>query len=289
MLSLLASAAPARALVDATSSGGASDTPATLVGAGDIASCASSADSKTAAIVKSIAGTVFTAGDNVYPDGSRANYRNCYKPSWGQFKSRTQPVPGNHDYYKHPGAKAYFAYFGSRAGPSGLGYYAYDAGAWRIYALNSELAPSSAAYGAQYTWLQDDLAANPHQCTLAIWHRPAFSTGPHGNSARMTPFFQLLYDNGAEMIINGHDHMYERYAPIDLIGTADPTNGIREFVVGTGGASLYRYKTTDPNVEVRNNTTHGVLRLDLSATGYTWQFLPAAGGSFTDSGSGTCH
>jgi 3',5'-cyclic AMP phosphodiesterase CpdA len=259
----------------------------TLVGAGDIASCTSGADEKTAAIVAGIPGIVFTAGDNVYPDGSSSNYKSCYSPSWGAFKSRTMPVPGNHDYYLNPGAAGYFGYFGGAAGPSGRGYYAYNAGGWRIYALDSELAPSSSAYADEYGWLQNDLAANPNQCVLAIWHRPAFSTGPHGNSARMQKFFQLLYTSGAEIVVNGHDHMYERFVPMDGTGAAH-SNGVREFVVGTGGASLYAFKTTNANIAVRNNRSHGVLRLNLSPGGYSWQFIPATG-TLTDSGSGSCH
>ena len=265
----------------------ASTSTVTLVGAGDIASCTSGADSKTAQTIAGIPGIVFTAGDNVYPDGSASNYKNCYSPSWGSLKSRTMPVPGNHDYYLNPGAAGYFSYFGSAAGPTGLGYYAYDAGAWRIYALDSEYGPTSSGYANEYAWLQNDLATNPTQCVLAIWHRPAFSTGPHGNSSRMAKFFQLLYASGAEIVINGHDHMYERYAPMDGTGTAQ-ANGVREFVVGTGGASLYAYKTTSPLIAVRNNRSHGVLRLDLSPGSYTWHFIPSTG-TFTDSGSGTCH
>jgi hypothetical protein len=262
---------------------------ATLVGAGDIASCGSNADSQTAALAQSIPGIVFTAGDNVYLDGSPTYYTNCYAPTWGMFRSRTRPVPGNHDYYNNPGAKGYFGYFRRRAGPAGRGYYKYDAGAWRIYALTSECAPSSACYQNQYAWLKNDLATSPHDCVLAIWHRPRFSTGPHGSSTRMATIFQLLYDSGAEIVLSGHDHMYERYTPLDGSGTPDPVNGLREFVVGTGGASLYGFKTDSPLIEVRDNTSHGVLRLDLSEGSYTWQFLPAGSGSFSDSGVGNCH
>ena len=261
----------------------------TLVGAGDIATCVGTADSATASLVESIPGIVFTAGDNVYPDGSRASFLDCYKPTWGAFKDRTRSTIGNHEIYRHPGARPYYRYFGRKAGKSGRGYYRYDAGAWRVYSLTSECRPSSSCYAAQYAWLSNDLEANPHQCVMAIWHRPLFSTGPHGSSARMQPLFQLLYDHGAEMVINGHDHMYERYVPLDAEGNPDPLNGIREFVVGTGGAELYPFKTDSPLIEVRDNSTFGVLRLDLSPGSYNWQFIPVAGSSFTDSGSGTCH
>ena len=295
----LGTAPPTAAMAGATADAGTVDasgppstspagpaSTATLVGAGDIASCTVRADSKTAALVKSIPGTVFTVGDNVYPYGSAANYAKCYGPTWGAFKKRTRPVAGNHDYQHNPGA--YFAYFGSRAGPSGLGYYAYDVGTWRVYALNSELDPSSTAFTQQYDWLNSDLAANPTQCVIAMWHRPQFSTGPHGDSTRMSLFFQLLYDSGADVVINGHDHMYERYAPIDPAGASDPTRGMREFVVGTGGAALYPFMTSSALVAVRNDTSHGVLKLTLSSGSYSWQFIPSTG-TFTDSGSAACH
>lgn len=267
----------------------AAATSATLVGAGDIASCSSVGDVKTAALIKNIPGTVFTAGDNVYPDGALANYTNCYAPTWGAFKKRTRPVPGNHDYYLTPGAPNYFAYFGAQAGPSGRGYYKFDLAGWRVYALDSELAPSSPAYANELAWLQADLTNNPHQCVLAIWHRPSFSTGPHGSSPRMAAFFQLLYDHGADVVINGHDHMYERYTPLDGSGTPDPLNGIREFVVGTGGASLYAFKTDSPLIDVRANSTYGVLKLTLTTGSYSWNFIPTTSGGFTDSGTASCH
>jgi 3',5'-cyclic AMP phosphodiesterase CpdA len=261
----------------------------TLVGAGDIAYCSGDADAATAKLVASIPGTVFTAGDNVYPDGSRANFLNCYKPTWGAFKKRTRPTIGNHEYYNHPNAHPYFRYFGRKAGPSGRGYYKYTVGAWRIYSLTSECKKSSICYAEQLAWLKKDLETNPYQCVAAIWHRPLFSTGPHGSSSRTKALFQMLYDHGAELVINGHDHMYERYTPIDADGTPDPDNGLREFVVGTGGASLYGFKTDSPLIDVRDNTSHGVLRLDLSPGSYSWQFVPVEGDTFTDSGNASCH
>jgi len=261
----------------------------TLVGAGDIAWCGGKADTATASLAASIPGIVFTAGDNVYPDGSRANFLNCYGPTWGALKSRTRSTVGNHEYYHHPGARAYFRYFGRKAGPRGRGYYRYDAGTWRVYSLTSECRATSTCYQEQLAWLENDLVNNPHECVAAIWHRPLYSTGPHGNSGRMRALFQLLYDYGAEIVINGHDHMYERFTPLDANGTPDPATGIREFVVGTGGASLYGFKTDSPLIDVRDNTSHGVLRLDLSPGSYSWQFIPVEGDSFTDSGTDTCH
>ena len=262
---------------------------AVLVGAGDIASCGLTADSTTAKIVAGIAGTVFTAGDNAYERGSAADYRDCYDPTWGAFRERTYPVPGNHDYLTS-GATGYFDYFGARAGPSGTGWYAFDLGDWRIYALNSDcLVVGCAAGSDQEQWLRADLASSPHACVLAYWHHPRFSSGLHGNDAAVGPLWNALYDAGAELIVNGHDHDYERFAPQTPGGAADLATGIREFVVGTGGASLRSFSTIRANSQVRNSATHGVIKLTLGATSYTWQFIPAGSAAFKDSGSGTCH
>ena len=198
-------------------------------------------------------------------------------------------MPGNHDYLT-ANAQAYFDYFGANAGQPGQGWYAYDAGTWRVYALNSNCASiGGCAVGqAQYEWLAADLAATPRACVLAMWHHPLFSAGPHGNSSAMAAIFDLLDQNGAEVVVNGHDHMYERFAPADSSGAADST-GVREFVVGTGGASLYSFTGWPALLEVRDNTSYGVLKLDLAPGSYSWQFLPAGGGQFTDSGSTACH
>ena len=265
-----------------------SGTTVTLVGAGDIADCDAE---PTAALLDTIPGTVFTAGDNAYPDGSAANYAQCYDPSWGRHKTRTRPAPGNHEYHTS-GAATYYNYFGANAGPSGLGYYSYDLGAWHIISLNSQVdyGVGIDATSAQGQWLRADLAASTKRCILAYWHYPRFSSGAnHGSDADMDAFWAPLYQAGATIVISAHDHEYERFAPQAPDGTADPVRGIREFVVGTGGASLYSFATPLPNSEVRNATTHGVLKLTLSDGSYTWQFVPIAGDSFTDSGGGTCH
>ena len=262
---------------------------AVLVGAGDIASCGLTADTATAQIVAGIAGTVFTAGDNAYETGSATNFRDCYDPTWGAFRERAWPAPGNHD-YKTSGGAGYFDYFGARAGPGGTGWHAYDLGKWRIYALNSNCAAVGCGVGSeQEQWLRADLATSPRACVLAYWHHPRFSSGQHGNDPVMAPLWDALYQAGAEVIINGHNHNYERFAPQTPAGTADNAKGIRQFVVGTGGASLRSFGTIRANSQVRNSTTHGVIKLTLSATGYAWQFLPIAGKTFTDSGTGTCH
>jgi hypothetical protein len=262
---------------------------AVLVGAGDIASCGLTGDTATAKLVAGIDGTVFTTGDNAYETGSVAEFANCYNPTWGAFYNRTYPTAGNHD-YETSGASGYFDYFGARAGPIGQGWYAYDIGIWRIYALNSNCFVVGCDAGqAQEQWLRADLAANPRSCVLAYWHHPRFSSGQHGNDAEVAALWNALYEAGAELIVNGHDHDYERFAPQTPSAAPDPATGIRQFVVGTGGVSLRSFGAVKANSQVRNSSTYGVLKLTLGDTGYSWQFVPIAGKTFTDSGSGTCH
>jgi hypothetical protein len=263
---------------------------ATLVGAGDIAGCNWDRDQATALLLDNIPGTVFTAGDNAYPSGTLTQFQNCSGPTWGRHKARTLPSVGNHD-YRTSGASGYFQYFGAAAGPSGKGYYSYNLGDWHIVVLNSMCGKigGCSASSPQAQWLRADLAANPRFCTLAYWHHPVFTSGEHGNDPRMRPAFQILYDNNAELVINGHDHDYERFAPQTPSGTADQARGIREIVVGTGGAKLRPFTTIRPNSEVRNANTCGVLKLTLFADSYGWQFVPVAGQTFTDSGTTRCH
>jgi hypothetical protein len=260
-----------------------------LVGAGDIAGCGSQKDLETALLLDNIPGTVFTLGDNVYPDGADLEFSDCYDPTWGRHKARTRPAPGNHDYHTS-GASGYFNYFGAAAGDADKGYYSYDVGDWHVIALNSECAEVGGCEmgSPQGQWLQADLAANPKACTLAYWHHPRFSSGWHGSNASYQDFWQLLYDAGADVVLNGHDHTYERFAPQDPTGISDPGRGIREFVVGTGGAGLYSFGIPEPNSEVRENSTHGVLKLTLHPTSYDWELVPIAGQTFTDSGSASC-
>jgi hypothetical protein len=265
-----------------------------LVGAGDISTCTNDNDTATAGVVASVLDAnplalAYTTGDNVYSKGTAAQFANCYDPTWGAFKARTRPTPGNHD-YDDPGAAGYYAYFGENAGPAGKGWYRFEAGTWRVYAMNSECAVGSTCANSQLNWLKADLSANPHKCVLAIWHRPRFSTGLHGNSMRMAQAFSELYNFGADVVVGGHDHGYQRFMPATPSGVSDPTNGLRTFVAGMGGASLYRWKTTSPLLETRDNTTHGALRLDLHPGGYSWAFMPVAGAtSYSDSGTAACH
>jgi hypothetical protein len=263
--------------------------PATLVAAGDIASCSSSGDEQTAALVARIPGTVAVLGDNVYELGTPQEFGACYAPSWGRFKARTRPAAGNHE-YGTPGASGYFAYFGARAGHPDRGYYAYRLGSWRVIVLNSNCSrvggcgPGS----PQLRWLRAELATNRARCTLAYWHHPRFSSGLHGNDLTVASFWNALFAARAELVLTGHDHHYERFAPLGASGRLDRARGIRQFVVGTGGRSHYPTIRRTPGSEVRDWQTFGVLRVTLRADSYDWRFVPVAGSSFTDAGSGRC-
>jgi hypothetical protein len=261
---------------------------AVLVGAGDIASCGSTGDDLTANQLDGIPGVVFTSGDNAYDAGTAAEFASCYDPTWGRHRARTRPVPGNHE-YTSTDAAPYFAYFGASAGTPGQGWYSYDVGSWHVIALNSNCVNVGGcdSGSAQAAWLASDLAAHPAACTLAYWHHPVFSSGGHGNSSAMAATWDVLDAAGVELVVSGHDHDYERFAPQHRDGTADPA-GIREIVVGTGGKSLVGFSTIRANSQVRASTTYGVLRLDLRATGYTWEFLPTPAGGFVDAGSDIC-
>jgi hypothetical protein len=256
-----------------------------LVGAGDIAQCGSPGAEATARLLDQIDGTVFTAGDNAYPNGSNRDFTNCYEPTWGRHRERTFPTAGNHD-YETSGADPYFSYFGEMAGTAGQGYYVYFVGPWRIIALNSEVGVRAGSF--QYLWLRNELMRNAVPCTAAIWHRPLFTSGPNRDNPDMRDIFRLLHDFRAEIVINGHDHMYERFAPQDADGGLDPVRGIRQFTVGTGGVPLYDAPGRHANSEIVLKSW-GVLRLALHDEGFTWDFIPVAGVSARDSGSGVCH
>jgi hypothetical protein len=252
-----------------------------FVGAGDISDCATNNDELTAQLLDGIPGIVFTTGDNVYPSGTYNEFINCYGPAWGRHKERTQPVPGNHEYLTS-GAAGYFQYFNNI--PS---YYAYDLGSWRIYALNSEINVS--ANSPQVAWLRADLAANPTECVLAYWHRPRWSSGTrHGSNDKYQVLWEILHEAGAELVLNGHEHNYERFAEMDASGR-EKSPGLREIVVGTGGRGLYEFGSPLPASEVRESSTFGVLKLILRPGGYDWQFISIPSSAFTDSGSADCH
>jgi PKD repeat protein len=260
-----------------------------LVGAGDIADCTLAEDEATAALLDGIAGTVFTAGDNAYPNGSTGDFADCYGPTWGRHKARTIPVIGNHE-YQTPGATPYFAYFGSAAGDPTKAYFSFEMGTWHVIVLNSNCTLVSCATGsAQETWLRADLVAHPATCTIALWHHPRFSSGYHGSDSSVQPFWDALYAAGVEIIVNGHEHDYERFAPQTPAGLADPAFGIRQFVAGTGGKTLRTFVTTATNSEIKDATSWGVLKLTLHASSYDYSFIPIAGQTFTDAGSASCH
>src|SRR5215216_1542372 len=262
-----------------------------LVGAGDIASCGSPGTEATAALLMGIGGTVATFGDNAYPRGTDADFAGCYDPTWGLFKERTNPSPGNHEYMT-AGASGYFNYFGAAAGDPDKGYYSYDLGSWHVISLNSNcssVAGGCAAGSPQEQWLKNDLAAHSNACTLAYWHHPRFSSGMHGSHSLVAPFWNDLYEAGADVVLSGHDHDYERFAPLNPSGQTDPARGIREFVVGTGGAELREFDRILPTSEVQIAGRNGVLKMTLHPEGYDWQFITAPAATVADSGSGQCH
>ncbi len=259
-----------------------------LAGAGDIARCDATGDEQTADLLDGIEGTVFTAGDNVYPVGSSSDFAECYEPTWGRHRERTRPVPGNHE-YQTADAAGYKEYFGPAAMPNGTTWYAYDLGAWRIYALDSECALIGGcdSLSPQGRWLVADLARRPRRCVAAILHRPLFSSGLHRGDPQMAWMWQTLDTAGAEVVVAGHEHDYERFARMRSDGTAT-ADGMRQFVVGTGGAMLRQFGSVAPNSLVRWNGSHGVLELTLRPASYGWRFVPVGKSTFQDTGSSPC-
>jgi acid phosphatase type 7 len=262
----------------------------TLVGAGDIAGCDFKQDRKTARLLGQIGGTVFTLGDNVYPDGTRQQFRDCYDPTWGKYKERTRPTAGNHD-YNTAGAKPYFNYFRWRAGRP-KGYYSYDRGSWHIVVLNSncEEVGGCGKRSAQGRWLRTDLVQNPTKCTLAYFHDPLYASGREHDSPQVKPFWDKLYNHHADVILSGSAHRYERYARITPSGERSSARGIRQFIVGTGGTASGTIKGPDePRTQAKKVGAPGVLKLKLGSGFYQWKFVPVAGRNYTDSGSARCH
>ncbi|MGK2849737.1 MAG: metallophosphoesterase family protein [Candidatus Limnocylindrales bacterium] len=260
-----------------------------LVGAGDIADCTTDDDEATAALLDDIEGMVFTAGDNVYDSASSATFRDCYEPTWGRHKDRTRPAAGNHD-WQDGGIGAYRTYFGAAAGEGKATWYAYDLGTWRVIVLDSNCGSADGCdpESPQGRWLVTELAATTATCTVAIWHHPRFSSGEHGDQDEVGPFWDALYAAGADVVINGHDHDYERFAPLDPDGREDRERGLRQFVVGTGGKELRGFDTVAAHSELRASVAHGVLALTLHDGSYDWQFIPTAG-DFADRGTARCH
>ena len=288
---------PARALQESLKASQAKQGEVfTLVGAGDIAGCKALEGARaTAKLIEQIPGTVFAAGDLAYDNGNAADFRDCYRPTWGRFKDRTNPVPGNHE-YGTPDAEAYFQYWGAQAGPVGKGFYSFDLGVWHIVALNTNCdAPGlggCASGSPEETWLRRDLGEHPNACIIAFGHHALFSSGlfkRHAVHPELKQLWQDLYAAHADLMLAGHEHSYERFAAQDPDGQADPERGIREIVVGTGGRSHDPLGFAMPNSEVRDTDTFGVLKLTLSPHSYTWEFIPEEGKTFRDSGVGICH
>ena len=262
---------------------------AIIVGAGDIAGCESASDSETAALLTSIGGTVFTLGDNAYPDGTPEQFAECYAPTWGRERHRTRPSIGSHDFGAGDAA-GYYGYFGDLAGTPGQGWYSYEAGPWHVVVLNSVCLddPGFCAGQDQLAWLDRDLSENRRPCIAAYWHTPRYSSGSeHGNDPLVQPFWDRLVAAGADVILNGDDHHYERFAPMDAAGREDPA-GVRQFIVGTGGAGVRPLGEVHPASEFQQTERHGVLRLTLRAADYEWAFLAAPDGAILDSGTAAC-
>jgi len=294
------SSASNTANVTTPSSGGSSPV---IAAAGDIACADSDADYNSGLGTSTACRQLYTSnllvgggysavlplGDNQYNSGSLSQFNAVYDPTWGRVKSISRPVVGNHE-YGTSGASGHFTYYGSLAGDPSKGYYSYDVGAWHLIALNSNCTRVACDVGsAQEQWLRSDLSAHPAACTLAYTHHARWSSGHDGDNVFVQPLWQALYDGGAELLLSGHSHNYERFAPQNATGGADNASGIRQFVVGTGGAFFTGVGSAHPNSQVRNNNTFGILKLTLRSTGYDWQFVPEAGATFADSGSTACH
>ena len=264
-----------------------------VIAAGDIADCATEDDEATARLVGGIEGTVLTLGDHAYESGSSADFAECYDPSWGRFKARTRPSPGNHE-YETAGASGYFDYFGAAAGDPDKGYYSYDLGSWHLVALNSNcgegryaVVPAPPRGGGSRrtspptTRRRVPWPTSTTRCSLRVTYRPGIKRVEH--------LWEILYAAGVDVVLNGHDHNYQRFAPQDPQGRADPEDGIRQFVVGTGGRGLYQISHPIANAEVYDDDTHGVLELTLHPKRYDWEFVPVEGETFSDSGVARCH
>ena len=263
-----------------------------LAAAGEIGDCDSPFDSITADYLNYNRPHIAALGDLVAGNGSVDEFNSCYQSSWGPLKSLTKPTPGDNE-YKTPGAAGYFAYWGTRAGPPRRGWYSYDIGPWHIISLNSNCSEVGGcrAGSPQGRWLRQDLAAHKRRCTLAYWHHPRFSGGQVTNDDEMQPFWHVLYDKGADVVLSAHARNYQRFAPQTPTGVADPVRGIREFVVGTGGDNTLDPVAAIANTEAMQSSTWGVLYLTLRPTGYDWFFdhVPYGAPSFVDYGSGACH
>ena len=257
---------------------------AQVVAVGDIGMCSERVTvSRTAAVVDQFAGPLLLVGDLAYMHGTFQNFQDCFDPSWGRFRNRWYPVPGNHE-YETPFAAGYRQYFGDSATPHGATFYSLRIGDWLVLMLDSSL---SARVGSeQYEFVRATLRTTRPPCTMAVWHHPLFSSGPNGPNAFMRDMWTLLYDADADVVVSGHDHLYERFGKQDVDGRSD-IRGLRQLIAGTGGAQLYEFQRQEPNSQARHRS-HGVLRLTLLPTSYQWTFVDGSGLTL-DSGADGCH
>jgi len=265
--------------------------------AGDIGDCWSKGTeaTETAKLLDKLSGTIITLGDNVYSDGRKENFDNCFEATWGRYKDRIYPGIGNHDTYEGSAA-AYFEYFGKNAGDSDKGYYSFNLGDWHLVAVNTLILATPCSsnsvgckrYSNQMEWLKNDLEKNQTKCTLIYGHHPGFTSQTESISYELIPMWELAYSQNVDLILKGHVHMYERFALQDPKSRLDPKKGIRQFIVGTGGAGLGGYREKAKNIEVINNEKHGILKLILGKGEYEWEFI-STDGSFVDKGRDVCH
>ena len=243
----------------------------------------------TAALIERLdPDAVLPLGDDQYEAGTLEEFRGSYAGTWGRFLSISYPTPGNAE-YRTEGAAGYLAYFGERAAPNGVPYYSFELGGWHVLSLDWNCRKGCVPGSAMYGWLEGDLSASGANCTLAYWHVPRFSSHPEGSSEQYAAIWSLLYEHGVEVVLSGHHHHYERFAPLDPDGAVDAAAGIREFVVGTGGRSLAPFADPLPGSEVRDASSFGVLALTLEPGSYAWEFVPVGSAGITDRGNGTCH
>jgi hypothetical protein len=254
---------------------------------GDVGWCGSQGMVRVGRLLQTLQGTLILAGDLAYMRGRMDDYRNCFDPDFGRFRTRFRPVPGNHE-YEDANANGYFTYFGDLAGPGRLGYYSFRAGPWHILMMNSEDPGGVGQSSTQYAWARQELRTNPARCTMAVWHRPFASSGPNGPENRMRDIWQLLMEHNAELVISAHDHFYERFTPMNAAYAADRDRGVRQFVAGSGGAPLYRAVTRFPNSE-KIVEAFGVLKMTLQPGFYDWEFIDATTSAMVDNGRGECH